>query len=83
MGIIIVIIVGAILGWLASIVVRTGASQDAALNMVVGVSGALIPALLFAGPDIVTRLTAATLLLAVVGALVLLSTVCIFRHHPA
>lgn len=42
MGIIIAIIVGGIIGWLASIVMRTDAQQGILLNIVVGVIGSFI-----------------------------------------
>ena len=42
MGLIIVLIVGGILGWLASIVMRTDAQQGILLNIVVGIVGALL-----------------------------------------
>lgn len=42
MNLILVIIVGGILGWLASIVMRTDAQQGIFLNIVVGIVGALI-----------------------------------------
>lgn len=42
MGLIILLIVGGILGWLASIVMRTDGQQGIFLNIIVGVIGALI-----------------------------------------
>jgi uncharacterized membrane protein YeaQ/YmgE (transglycosylase-associated protein family) len=39
---IIIIIVGGILGWLASIVMRTDAQQGIFLNVIVGIIGALL-----------------------------------------
>lgn len=42
MNIIIILIVGGILGWLASIVMRTDGQQGIFLNVVVGIIGALI-----------------------------------------
>lgn len=41
-GFIMLIIVGGILGWLASIVMRTNAQQGILLNIVVGILGAVI-----------------------------------------
>ncbi len=42
MGIIILILVGGIIGWLASMVMRTDAQQGVLLNVVVGIVGALL-----------------------------------------
>lgn len=41
-GFIMLIVVGGILGWLASIVMRTNAQQGIILNIVVGILGAVI-----------------------------------------
>ena len=45
---ILIIIVGGILGWLASIVMRTDAQQGILLNIVVGIIGAILGGLLLA-----------------------------------
>ena len=42
MGLIITLIVGGIIGWLASIVMRTDAQQGIILNVVVGIVGAFL-----------------------------------------
>src|SRR3712207_7544262 len=44
---ILIIIVGGILGWLASIVMRTDAQQGILLNVVVGIIGAILGGLIF------------------------------------
>jgi uncharacterized membrane protein YeaQ/YmgE (transglycosylase-associated protein family) len=49
MNLIIVLVVGGILGWLASIVMRTDAQQGIILNIVVGIIGALLGSFLL-GP---------------------------------
>lgn len=41
-GIIVTLIVGGIIGWLASVVMRTDAQQGIVLNVVVGVVGAFV-----------------------------------------
>ena len=45
-GIIIWLVVGGVVGWLASIVMRTDAQQGILLNIVVGIVGAFIGGLL-------------------------------------
>ena len=58
MGIIVLLIVGGILGWLASIVMRTDAQQGIFLNIVVGIVGAMLGGFLltpFIGGGSITR----------------------------
>ncbi|HEX9440981.1 MAG TPA: GlsB/YeaQ/YmgE family stress response membrane protein [Roseiflexaceae bacterium] len=72
---------GALIGWLASLVMRTDAQQGAVLNIVVGIIGALIGGFLFGGPTINSstfNLTA--LLISFVGAVILLAIVNLVRR---
>src|SRR3546814_19389338 len=46
MNLILVIIVGGILGWLASLIMRTDAQQGILLNVVVGIVGAFLAGLI-------------------------------------
>ena len=85
MGLILALIIGGIIGWLASIVMRTDAQQGLLLNVVVGVVGSLLGSFLlgrFFGADgnIMTSWDGGTLLAAFVGALVLLAIVNLFRR---
>ena len=52
MGIIIWLIVGGVVGWLASLIMRTDAQQGIILNIVVGIVGAVIAGLIFGGGNI-------------------------------
>ena len=47
MGIILWLVIGGVVGWLASIVMRTDAQQGIFLNIVVGIVGAFIGGLIF------------------------------------
>ena len=81
MNLLIWLIVGGIVGWLASLVMRTDAQQGILLNVVVGIVGALIAGLLvapaflhgtinsgdFSMPGILISLLGSILLLAVVN----------------
>ena len=85
MGIIILIIVGGILGWLASIVMRTNAQQGILLNVVVGIVGALLAGFLLAplfGTGTITsgNFSLPALLVSLLGAIVLLAIVNLFRR---
>ena len=52
MGIIIWLIVGGVVGWLASLIMRTDAQQGIILNIVVGIVGAVIAGLILGGGNI-------------------------------
>ncbi len=87
MGIIIWLIVGGIVGWLASIIMRTDAQQGLLLNVVVGIVGALlagfvISPLLGIG-TINDGISVATFLVSLVGAVILLAIVNLFRKGSA
>lgn len=80
MGMIIVLIVGGILGWLASIVMRTNAQQGIFLNVVVGIVGALLAGfvltpLLGGAPITSGAFDIPSLLVSFLGAVVLLAIV--------
>lgn len=81
MGFIIYLIVGGVLGWLASIVMKTDGQQGIFLNVIVGIVGAFL-ASLFTG----TKLSGnsvfdpLTLLYAFIGAVVLLAIVNLVRR---
>ena len=80
-NLILILIVGGLIGWIASIVMRTNAQQGIFLNVVVGIVGALIAGLLiapaflhgtinsgdFSLPGIVISLLGSILLLALVN----------------
>jgi uncharacterized membrane protein YeaQ/YmgE (transglycosylase-associated protein family) len=81
MGIIVWLIIGGIVGWLASIIMRTDAQQGILLNIVVGIVGAFIGGLLLGGGNINNSpLTLGTFLVSLVGAIVLLAIVNLVRR---
>ena len=75
------LLVGALIGWLASMVMRTDAQQGALLNIVVGIVGAmlggfLLPLLGFGGSNINNNdFSLSGLLVAFLGAVILLAIV--------
>ncbi|GHH53794.1 MULTISPECIES: GlsB/YeaQ/YmgE family stress response membrane protein [Gammaproteobacteria] len=79
MGIIIWLIVGGIVGWLASIIMRRDAQQGIILNIVVGIIGALIAGWLFGG-GINEAITLWTFIWSIVGAVILLAIVNLFTR---
>ena len=85
MNLIIALIIGGIIGWLASIVMRTDAQQGIILNVVVGIVGSLLGSFLlgrfFGGGDILNSpLNIGTLISALIGAIILLAIINLFRR---
>ena len=77
---------GALIGWLASIVMRTDAQQGALMNIVVGIVGAFLGGFLasmlgFGGSNINNNdFSLSGLLVAFIGAVVLLAIVNLVRR---
>ena len=85
MGLILIIVVGGIIGWLASIVMRTDAQQGLLLNIVVGIVGALLGGFLLSGLIGGAPITSGTfdvrsLLVSFLGAVILLAVINLFRR---
>jgi len=85
MNIIIMLIVGGLIGWIASMIMRTNAQQGVILNIVVGIVGALLAGLLLAplfGTGSITQgdFSLSGLLISLVGAVILLAIVNLFRR---
>ena len=76
---ILIIVIGGILGWLASIVMRTDAQQGILLNIVVGIVGAILGGLLLSGliggGSITEGINVRSLITSFIGALILLAIV--------
>ena len=84
MGILVWLIVGGVVGWLASIVMRTDAQQGILLNVVVGIVGALLAGFIVSpllGIGTINEgVSIATFLVSLVGAVILLAIVNLFRR---
>jgi uncharacterized membrane protein YeaQ/YmgE (transglycosylase-associated protein family) len=86
MNLVIALIIGGVIGWLASLVMRTDAQQGVILNIVVGIIGSLLGSFLLgtflgAGGNILNSpLDVGTLLAAFIGAVILLAIVNLFRR---
>jgi len=84
MGIIIWLIVGGIIGWLASMIMKTDGQQGILLNIVVGIVGAFIGG--FVGPmfglggGINAAISLQSILVSLVGAIILLAIVNLIRR---
>jgi uncharacterized membrane protein YeaQ/YmgE (transglycosylase-associated protein family) len=85
MNIIIMLIVGGLIGWVASMIMRTNAQQGVILNIVVGIVGALLAGVLLAplfGTGSITQgdFSLSGLLISLVGAVILLAIVNLFHR---
>ena len=84
MGLIIWLIVGGVVGWIASMIMKTDGQQGIRMNVVVGIGGAfiggwLISPLVGAG-TINSGFSIASVLVSLVGAVILLAIVNLFRR---
>jgi len=85
MGLIITLIVGGVIGWLASIVMRTDGQQGIILNVIVGIVGAILAGYVitpFIGGAPITSgaLDIRSLISSFLGAVVLLAIVNMVRR---
>jgi len=88
MNFIIWLIVGGIIGWIASMIMRTNAQQGIVLNIVVGIIGALLAGWLITpliGGSTINQgnFSLGGLLISLLGAIVLLAIVNLFRRGSA
>jgi uncharacterized membrane protein YeaQ/YmgE (transglycosylase-associated protein family) len=88
MNLIIWLVVGGLIGWVASMIMRTDAQQGMVLNIVVGIVGALlggwfISPLLGQGTINSGDFSLGGLLVSLLGAVVLLAIVNLFRRGRA
>jgi len=82
MGIILWIIFGALVGWVASMIMKTDAQQGAVLNIVVGIVGALIGGFVMQslGNSGTTGFNLYSFLVALLGAVILIAIVKAVRQ---
>lgn len=73
MNIIIILIVGALVGWLAGIIMRSGGGII--FDIIVGIVGALIAGFLFGGSILNSPLSVTAILYSLLGAIILLAIV--------
>jgi uncharacterized membrane protein YeaQ/YmgE (transglycosylase-associated protein family) len=87
MGIVIWLIVGGIVGWLASLVMRTDGQQGIILNIVVGIVGAMLAGWLISplvGVGTINQgISVASIVVSLIGAIILLAIVNLFRRGRA
>lgn len=86
MGLIFLVVLGAILGWLAAIIIRADSTRATLLNVAVGIGGALATGLLVGpmlgfGTILDGRHSIPGLLTALAGSIVLLFAVNLLRNR--
>jgi uncharacterized membrane protein YeaQ/YmgE (transglycosylase-associated protein family) len=85
MNLIIWLIIGGVVGWLASLIMRTDGQQGIVLNVVVGIVGAFlagwfISPMVGVGTINQNNFSLASVLVSLVGAVILLAIVNLFRR---
>lgn len=85
MGLIVLLIVGGLIGWVTSLIMRTDGQQGIFLNIVVGIVGALIAGFfltpLIGGAPITSgEISIQSVLVSLLGAVVLLAIINLFRR---
>lgn len=83
MNIILWIIFGALVGWIASIIMRTNAEQGAVGNIIVGIIGAFLGGAIsraLGGPG-VSGFNLTSIIIAILGAVILLFFVRLFTNR--
>jgi uncharacterized membrane protein YeaQ/YmgE (transglycosylase-associated protein family) len=82
MNLLIWLIVGGVIGWLASIVMKTNAQQGIVLNVIVGIVGAVLGGWLMGRGTINNAdLSLPSLLVSFIGAVILLAIVNLIRRR--
>ncbi|AIT05150.1 MULTISPECIES: GlsB/YeaQ/YmgE family stress response membrane protein [Sphingomonas] len=85
MGLIVLLIVGGLIGWVASMIMRTDGQQGIFLNIVVGIVGAmlagfLITPLIGGAPITSGVISIQSVVVSLLGAVVLLAIINLFRR---
>jgi len=85
MGLIVLLVVGGLIGWVASMIMRTDGQQGIFLNIVVGIVGAalagfLITPLIGGAPITSGAISIQSVLVSLLGAVALLAIINLFRR---
>jgi uncharacterized membrane protein YeaQ/YmgE (transglycosylase-associated protein family) len=88
MNLIILLIVGGLIGWVASMIMRTDGQQGIVMNVVVGIVGSLLAGFvvtpLIGGAPITSGgISVTTVLISLLGSVVLLALINLFRRGSA
>ena len=81
MGLIILLVTGALLGWLATIALQIEDGREILRNMIAGVLGSLVVGLATSGGVLLGSIRASTLLWSMLGALALIAIYSVVRKR--
>jgi len=79
-GFILWLIIGGVVGWLASIVMKTDAQQGILANVVVGIVGAFLGGILLGGSINTGMISLRSILVSLLGAILLLALINLIRR---
>jgi uncharacterized membrane protein YeaQ/YmgE (transglycosylase-associated protein family) len=85
MNILMWLIFGALVGWIASLIMKTDAEQGAMANIIVGIVGAFIGGFIsnMLGGNGISEFSIGNILLAVLGSVILLALIRMFKGKSA
>jgi len=83
MGLIILVALGAILGWLATIIMRIDGHHEILLNVAVGIGGALLSGMAIKSDSIIVGISVGALLVGVAGSILGLILLNVIRRSRA
>jgi uncharacterized membrane protein YeaQ/YmgE (transglycosylase-associated protein family) len=79
-GLIVWLIIGGIVGWLASLIMKTDAQQGILANVVVGIIGAFLGGMLLGGSINTGMISLRSILVSLLGAILLLALINLIRR---
>jgi uncharacterized membrane protein YeaQ/YmgE (transglycosylase-associated protein family) len=80
MGIILWLVIGGIVGWLASKIMKTDAQQGVLANILIGILGAFLGSQLLGGYSINAGISIRSIVISLFGAVVLLGLINLIRR---
>ena len=80
MGIILWLVIGGVVGWLASKIMKTDAQMGVLANILIGILGAFLGSQLLGGYSINTGISIRSILISLFGAVVLLGLINLIRR---
>lgn len=81
MGLIVLIVVGGLLGWLATIILKIEDGRSIARSMIAGVFGSLAIGLILTRGNMLGGVSTATLLFAMLGSVVSIALYVVYRRR--
>jgi uncharacterized membrane protein YeaQ/YmgE (transglycosylase-associated protein family) len=83
MSLLIILLIGANIGWLASIILLVDRPRDVFANVGIGVLGAFLFGVMASSVSLLEGITPLTLVVSAAGALVLVAAVNLFSHRDS